>query len=84
MALKIKKDFIFTKMLTFLRKFVFIHYNSKHLHYFSAIALMMEAAGTSETSVNNYFTWQYIPEGKSECAKNVHLIQTQFVLNGTI
>jgi hypothetical protein len=26
------------------------------------IALMMEAARTSETSVDNYFTWQYIPE----------------------
>jgi hypothetical protein len=30
------------------------------------IALMMEAACTSETSVDNYFTWQYTPEGKSE------------------
>jgi hypothetical protein len=28
-------------------------------------ALMMESARTSETSVN-YFTWQYIPENKSE------------------
>jgi hypothetical protein len=85
MALKIKKT-SYSQVLTFLRKFVFIHYNSKHLHYFSAIALMMEAAGrpTSETSVNNYFTRQYIPEGKSESAKNVHLIQTQFVLNGTV
>jgi hypothetical protein len=27
---------------------------------------MMEAARTSETSVNNYFTWQYIPEDKYE------------------
>jgi hypothetical protein len=27
---------------------------------------MMEAARTSETSVNNYFTRQYIPEDKSE------------------
>jgi hypothetical protein len=26
----------------------------------------MEAARTSETSVDNYFTWQYIPEDKSE------------------
>jgi hypothetical protein len=26
------------------------------------IALMMEAARTSETSVDNYFTRQYIPE----------------------
>jgi len=33
------------------------------------MALMMEAARTSETSVNNYFTWQYIPEDISElCA----------------
>jgi hypothetical protein len=30
------------------------------------IALMMEAALTSETSVDNYFTQQYIPEDKSE------------------
>jgi hypothetical protein len=30
------------------------------------IALMMEAARTSETSVYNYFTRQYIPEDKSE------------------
>jgi hypothetical protein len=27
---------------------------------------MMEAARTSETSVDNYFTWQYIPEDNSE------------------
>jgi hypothetical protein len=27
---------------------------------------MMEAVRTSETSVDNYFTWQYIPEDKSE------------------
>jgi hypothetical protein len=32
----------------------------------AAIALMMEAARTSETSVDNYFTRQYIPEDKSE------------------
>jgi hypothetical protein len=30
------------------------------------IALMMEAARTSETSVEIYFTRQYIPEDKSE------------------
>jgi hypothetical protein len=30
------------------------------------IALMMEAALTSETSVDNYFTPQYIPEDKYE------------------
>jgi hypothetical protein len=28
--------------------------------------LMMEAARTSETSVDNYFARQYIPEDKSE------------------
>jgi hypothetical protein len=32
----------------------------------SIIALMMEAARTSETSVDKYFTRQYIPEDKSE------------------
>jgi hypothetical protein len=32
----------------------------------SLIALMMEAARTSETSVDNYFTLQYFPEDKSE------------------
>jgi hypothetical protein len=30
------------------------------------IALMMAAARTSETSVDNYITRQYIPEDKSE------------------
>jgi hypothetical protein len=29
-------------------------------------SLMMEAARTSETSVDNYFTWQYIPEDNPE------------------
>jgi hypothetical protein len=29
-------------------------------------AMMMEEARTSETSVDNYFTRQYIPEDKSE------------------
>jgi hypothetical protein len=32
----------------------------------SIIRAMMEAARTSETSVDNYFTRQYIPEEKSE------------------
>jgi hypothetical protein len=32
----------------------------------SNIALMMEAARTSEESVNIYFTRQYIPEDKFE------------------
>jgi hypothetical protein len=30
------------------------------------IALMIESARTSETSVDNYFTRRYIPEDKSE------------------
>jgi hypothetical protein len=30
------------------------------------MALMMEAARTYETSVDNYFTPQYIPDDKSE------------------
>jgi hypothetical protein len=30
------------------------------------IAMMIEAARTSEKSVDNYFTRQYIPEDKSE------------------
>jgi hypothetical protein len=38
------------------------------------IALMMEAARTSETSVDNYFTQQYIPEDKSE----LHTCQSIF------
>jgi hypothetical protein len=29
-------------------------------------SMMMEAARTSETSVDNYFTRQYIPEDNSE------------------
>jgi hypothetical protein len=32
----------------------------------TAKLLMMEAVRTSETSVNNYFTLQYIPEDNSE------------------
>jgi hypothetical protein len=32
----------------------------------ASIALIMEAARTSETSVDNYFTRKYIPEDKSE------------------
>jgi hypothetical protein len=31
---------------------------------------MMEAARTSETSIDNYFTRQYIPEDKSELQEN--------------
>jgi hypothetical protein len=32
----------------------------------SELSLMMEAVRTSETSVDNYFTRQYIPEDNSE------------------
>jgi hypothetical protein len=32
----------------------------------ASIALIMEAARTSETLVDNYFTRQYVPEDKSE------------------
>jgi hypothetical protein len=34
--------------------------------FWDIIALMMEAARTSETWVDNYFTRQYIPEDKSK------------------
>jgi hypothetical protein len=37
-------------------------------------ALMMEAACTSETSVDNYFTRQYIPEDKSLNCRCVVLV----------
>jgi hypothetical protein len=33
----------------------------------------MEAVRTSETSVNNYFTRQYIPEDNSESQQNMLL-----------
>jgi hypothetical protein len=41
-------------------------YNLDPIALGSLIALMMEAARTSETSVDNYFTRQYNPEDKSE------------------
>jgi hypothetical protein len=48
---------------------------------------MMEVARTSETSVNNYFTRQYIPEDKSEhdtdqlsCHKNILIISHTLVV----
>jgi hypothetical protein len=37
-------------------------------------SLMMEVARTSETSVDNYFTRQYIPEDNSELQKNFNVI----------
>jgi hypothetical protein len=36
------------------------------------ITLMMEAVRTSETSVDNYFTRQYIPEDNSEHHKSLY------------
>jgi hypothetical protein len=35
------------------------------------IITLLEAARTSETSVDNYFTRQYIPEDKSELVQGV-------------
>jgi hypothetical protein len=43
------------------------------LHYFPGChlpSLMMEAARTSETSVDNHFTRQYNPEDSSEHSMN--------------
>jgi hypothetical protein len=41
----------------------------------ASIIRMMEAVRTSETSVDNHFTWQYIPEDNSEhhtrCRENL-------------
>jgi hypothetical protein len=36
------------------------------IHVAKSSSLMMEAVHTSETSVDNYFTWQYISEDNSE------------------
>jgi hypothetical protein len=33
------------------------------------VGMMMEAVRTSETSVDNHFTWQYNPEDNSEHQK---------------
>jgi hypothetical protein len=47
----------------------------------SILSAMMEAARTSETSVDNYFTRQYIPEDKSEFQASfsfVHLFVTNY------
>jgi hypothetical protein len=41
-------------------------HNLQAANFCSGRALMMEAARTSETPVDNYFTRQYIPEDKSE------------------
>jgi hypothetical protein len=37
-----------------------------------AMTALMEAARTSETSGDHYFTRQYIPEDKSELHTNLH------------
>jgi len=42
-------------------------------------SLMMEAVRTSETSVDNHFTRQYIPEDNSEHQKYVVLGEQMFV-----
>jgi hypothetical protein len=39
---------------------------------------MMEAVRTSETSVDNYFTRQYIPEDNSELVTNQNYIHEKF------
>jgi hypothetical protein len=45
-------------------KFRFVFWDV--LPYKRRVRAMMEAARTSETSVDNYFTRQYIPEDKSK------------------
>jgi hypothetical protein len=45
---------------------------------------MMEAARTSETSVDNYFTRQYIPEDKSELQKEKKLFRQMTGLRALI
>jgi hypothetical protein len=47
-------------------------YNRDPFALVSLIALMMETARTSKTSVDNYFTRQYIPEDKSELHTRCH------------
>jgi hypothetical protein len=44
---------------------------------------MMEAVRTSETSVDNYFTWQYIPEDNSEHIKASQPLQRHSILKMT-
>jgi hypothetical protein len=43
---------------------------------FQGYVAMMEAARTSETSVDNYFTRQYIPEDKPELHSMLSLQST--------
>jgi hypothetical protein len=42
---------------------------------------MMEAVRTSETSVDNHFTRQYIPEDNSEQNICIHVVLPQYKLN---
>jgi hypothetical protein len=50
--------------------------------------MMLEAARTSETSVNNYFTRQYIPEDNSELhtrrRENLELSQRSVCFRDTL
>jgi hypothetical protein len=48
------------------------------------IALMMEAARASEMSVDNYFTWQYIPEDKSELHTHCRENMKSHIVNAVI
>jgi hypothetical protein len=43
---------------------------------------MMEAARTSETSIDNYFTRQYIPEDKSELHIRLRETLKSHILSG--
>jgi hypothetical protein len=54
----------------------------------SNISALLAAARPSETSVDNYFPWQYIPEDKSELQGNkkcdVLLVRTLGFVNDSI
>jgi hypothetical protein len=58
--------------------------------FYALIALIMEAACTCETSVDNYFTRQYIPEVKSElhtcCRENLksHILEDIFKMTDNL
>jgi hypothetical protein len=51
-----------------------LNISAKQSAYQNISSLMMEAVRTSETSVDNHFTRQYIPEDNSE--QIIYLIQT--------
>jgi hypothetical protein len=73
-------------IVTLLVLFCFVHFFENRE---MIIALMMEAARTSETSVGNYFTRQYIPEDKSELDTRrhdnlkSHIFQLKLRINGS-